>query len=111
MDASPSFRLLNQVAPLAGSVDRNRHHFRKRRLPRVAPLAGSVDRNGELAGEADAAIQVAPLAGSVDRNGSLDDDPAGVYVVAPLAGSVDRNSWAAALSAYQLSRSPRGERG
>ena len=101
---------------------------------RVAPLAGSVDRNGELAGEADAAIQVAPLAGSVDRNAddSLAETESGAVAplagsvdrnkdylakrlimkgVAPLAGSVDRNLYPSAAGRERTSRSPRGERG
>ena len=35
---------------------------------RVAPLAGSVDRNRAVCGNQVGAGQVAPLAGSVDRN-------------------------------------------
>ena len=42
-------KILN-VAPLAGSVDRNIMHKKEEYRHRVAPLAGSVDRN-EYIGE------------------------------------------------------------
>ena len=105
---------LIEVAPLAGSVDRNNDPAVARgylgwSLPsrgawieicgaarqgirfRVAPLAGSVDRNLLYpVGRGHALFQVAPLAGSVDRNTNK-ITLSGDNVVAPLAGSVDRN--------------------
>ena len=76
----------------------------------VAPLAGSVDRNKEV----DSGLfklSVAPLAGSVDRNKTPVTLQA-VASVAPLAGSVDRNRERDVLH-FRLfqRRSPRGERG
>ena len=124
--------------------------------PQVAPLAGSVDRNQAAAQNALTATNVAPLAGSVDRNNISTDRQTGLsrslpsrgawiempYLasrtalgsrslpsrgawiemvqnlantglvqVAPLAGSVDRNFVNATLTTSQNSRSPRGERG
>ena len=106
-------RNTSRVAPLAGSVDRNRsapmHWIRYRaslpsrgawieirvqgRTPAiapVAPLAGSVDRN-YLHKKGERLHRVAPLAGSVDRNLLDQAVLAAEFDVAPLAGSVDRN--------------------
>ena len=58
---------------------------------RVAPLAGSVDRNKYVLNSDSLAQFVAPLAGSVDRNANLSDFATVPQLVAPLAGSVDRN--------------------
>ena len=92
MNGNPLQRRMREVAPLAGSVDRNNNVSLKSRLHvDVAPLAGSVDRNQYMAKEKTEAECVAPLAGSVDRNKKL----CRVSVtsdVAPLAGSVDRNN-------------------
>ena len=106
-----------EVAPLAGSVDRNMLGNTVNKFCPVAPLAGSVDRNHTY-GDAFLCImsKVAPLAGSVDRNlekakaeieaqGSLPSRGAWIEIhftvsstarkwVAPLAGSVDRNGQA-----------------
>ena len=76
----------------------------------VAPLAGSVDRNRGSRGDL-SLVLVAPLAGSVDRN---NDGLVRIYTlsdVAPLAGSVDRNDTEMLRALYQKRRSPRGERG
>ena len=60
--------LYRNVAPLAGSVDRNYvvRHFGPPSA--VAPLAGSVDRNAFTLKDFGLVLLVAPLAGSVDRN-------------------------------------------
>ena len=105
---------VSQVAPLAGSVDRNNVTNDEAEALLVAPLAGSVDRNTAFALPASGLGDVAPLAGSVDRNhfpalpvievtGSLPSRGAWIEIivydgeellggVAPLAGSVDRNT-------------------
>ena len=82
---------VQNVAPLAGSVDRNFNpHYVINLLNAVAPLAGSVDRNSTIGNEL-LSTWVAPLAGSVDRNLSEKVSEA-LHSVAPLAGSVDRNT-------------------
>ena len=76
----------------------------------VAPLAGSVDRNRCPPPGAGRCGPVAPLAGSVDRN-SLAPLSSSASLVAPLAGSVDRNLLDDRGFPGPLCRSPRGERG
>ena len=121
------------VAPLAGSVDRNDGSgtmplAAEMSLPSrgawieiatatarwaataVAPLAGSVDRNVLNERTANRTFSVAPLAGSVDRNRTPVFTRYGCPV-APLAGSVDRNSFMAKQRSEEECRSPRGERG
>ena len=75
----------------------------------VAPLAGSVDRN-RLTVSPGNTSSVAPLAGSVDRNVLVSKILVQV-LVAPLAGSVDRNRTPEHNKAVGGGRSPRGERG
>ena len=123
------------VAPLAGSVDRNKQQGLTLSLqPAVAPLAGSVDRNSRISLSIMLMQAVAPLAGSVDRNLFVARVVWHGRRVAPLAGSVDRNQLAgffqigrcrslpsrgawiemsssSQISAPRRSRSPRGERG
>ena len=80
-----------------------------KRLRLVAPLAGSVDRN-KVEKSASVFSVVAPLAGSVDRNSNA-FFLRKIYQVAPLAGSVDRNMPLSSAPQIILGRSPRGERG
>ena len=89
MGSCKKFRPALNVAPLAGSVDRN-------------PLPDTVEAERR---------RVAPLAGSVDRNASHLADLIDAGQVAPLAGSVDRNSYTPSDEDGDSRRSPRGERG
>ena len=98
------------VAPLAGSVDRNSRSPR-----RTMGCTASLPSRGawieiRLLRSSGAGYGVAPLAGSVDRN-KADTHFIGVVGVAPLAGSVDRNRIAVKNGRDDLGRSPRGERG
>ena len=81
---------LGRVAPLAGSVDRNRNVFYGASTTKPSlPSRGAwieIPLRFVLCGP----FGVAPLAGSVDRNKDV-RKPMGDLVVAPLAGSVDRN--------------------
>ena len=85
-------RLGAQVAPLAGSVDRNV------KMDELVPLARvSLPSRGAwieipIRPSQVSHILVAPLAGSVDRNAGLHLARDGFQRVAPLAGSVDRNT-------------------
>ena len=90
--------VINNVAPLAGSVDRNAAGATSGALWPVAPLAGSVV--GTSLPSRGAWIEISRWAGK-DRLAS----------VAPLAGSVDRNRHHFRKRRLPRGRSPRGERG
>ena len=102
---------VREVAPLAGSVDRNKSKEPVGRPAFVAPLAGSVDRNKIVTFYFTPCGPVAPLAGSVDRNAEQAERTNIEPAVAPLAGSVDRNLGNMVQAATANRRSPRGERG
>src|SRR5699024_4838805 len=98
------------VAPLAGSVDRNRKfavgHVCRASLPsRGAWIEITMDCTSTLL------PTVAPLAGSVDRNLQYMAARYEQWAVAPLAGSVDRNLAQLVVNDGGVGRSPRGERG
>ena len=77
---------------------------------KVAPLTGSVDRNkaGRFQHFGDV---VAPLTGSVDRNTDDRELDWEEEIVAPLTGSVDRNKRKPGKKRIDAGRSPHGERG
>ena len=83
---------LAAVAPLAGSVDRNKLTSRQGgQTSGVAPLAGSVDRNKKLCRVSVTSDRSLPSRGAwIEIGGNYTD--ANGQKVAPLAGSVDRNS-------------------
>ena len=106
----PEIAAICQVAPLAGSVDRNGGT-----RDGLYPLTLSLPSRGawiEIVYRVPprASASVAPLAGSVDRNGKPVHINSG-YRVAPLAGSVDRNIPICNSMLDLGRRSPRGERG
>ena len=121
------------VAPLTGSVDRNRLvivHVADNH--RVAPLTGSVDRNSfssvstkngytslpsrgawieiTIHYEAGFRILSLPSRGAWIEMAMLSFTPA-IIPVAPLTGSVDRNQHAGIEADAPRRRSPHGERG
>ena len=132
-NVSPSAPATN-VAPLAGSVDRNvicvyRSFASAQSLPSrgawieiLLGFAGTVSQVSlpsrgawiEINVQAwhSSPVAVAPLAGSVDRNDKNCKQNAHLSAVAPLAGSVDRNpALHVRPKSGAQSRSPRGERG
>ena len=81
---------MDNVAPLAGSVDRNFNLMAAQREKfESLPSRGAWIEMSTAQSSAKPII-VAPLAGSVDRN-EVWASMAGTGEVAPLAGSVDRN--------------------
>ena len=125
--------LADEVAPLAGSVDRNGGGGVEGKLDRVAPLAGSVDRNKVSEVDALAGLLSLPSRGAwIEIPGPLSMCPPasrslpsrGAWIeisqtgcqnraahVAPLAGSVDRNVVLGNGLLALGGRSPHGERG
>ena len=88
MICSP-FKRFSQVAPLAGSVDRNKVVFGGNiSIPTSLPSRG-------------AWIEIIPCLWMLAHE----------RLVAPLAGSVDRNQFPRGVRAAAVRRSPRGERG
>ena len=80
-------------------------------LSKVAPLAGSVDRNRDTTTGETYRVTVAPLAGSVDRNGYQEAWADYRYQSLPSRGAwIEIGPWFAFLQRLQ-GRSPRGERG
>ena len=101
----------DQVAPLAGSVDRNVPIWPKlSMLPSVAPLAGSVDRNGFDVNQ-EVSYLVAPLAGSVDRNRNYQALDTSMEASLPSRGAWIEIAKTTAAGTSWACRSPRGERG
>ena len=122
----------HRVAPLTGSVDRNR--FRRPAASRsvVAPLPRGVGRNGKRPTDSRPPLGGPPPGGGgwnsytpSDEDGdSLSLPSRGAWIeinaaqgrieslwVAPLTGSVDRNQGLVCNDLYDISRSPHGERG
>ena len=99
-----------RVAPLAGSVDRNRLCSLPPARSHVAPLAGSVDRNNFMAKQR-SEEEVAPLAGSVDRNHEAYNIMQSQRESLPSRGAWIEITQRTAKNRLPYRRSPRGERG
>ena len=103
-------KALALVAPLTGSVDRNRI-LCLRDLPlTVAPLTGSVDRNTNLKGEKGDQGESLPSRGAwIEINIAVRSRPLSASSLPSRGAWIEILPWLAAM--VGLRRSPHGERG